>query len=171
MTSPPRGVPESRLFREIDFCSNSLVGVQIPIMVDETPMLALGYGKVPLVWLQAPADPKGERWDEVVRESTSLHPNVTVETDIAASAIRIKVLGHDVLHVITVSEVKARIPFVDFRGFGLPVVGSDSGLQIGGSTLVGNMFVGARVGFRLSLKGVPTRQRPDSQTPPEKQKQ
>src|SRR5437899_1631117 len=134
MTSPPPGTPQARLYSELDFCSNTLIGVKIPIVVDDVPMLVLGYGDVPLVWLTAPSDPKGERWVEIVRESTSLNESVNVERDVDASAIRIKIGGQDVLEVSTVSQTKARVLLIDFRVLGIPIWGNQSGLQIGGTS-------------------------------------
>lgn len=144
-------------------CSNTLVDVRVPIMVDQVPVFRLAYGKLPLVWLRAPADTKGEVWIEVVSESRSQYPNVTVETDTEASLIRIKVVGHEVLAVATVSETKAKVSLIDFSVFGIPVVGNESGLQIGGNSLVGNVFAGSAVGFHLSLKGASDKQTAESQ--------
>ncbi len=147
----PEGAPQYRLFRELEFCSNILVGVETPIMVDETAMLRIAYsGDLPLVWLMAPSDPKAERWVEVVRESRSVYPNLAVERE--AKTIRIKVVDRVALEVAAVSEAKAIVSLIDFRVFGVPVFGNEKGLQIGGSALVGNTFTGSRVGFRLSLK-------------------
>src|SRR5436190_24277266 len=103
MTSPSEGKPQYRLFREVEFCSNRLVEVPVLIMVDEVPMLRLAYGQVPLVWLQVPIRARGEAWGDAVTESRARHPSVIVETDPAASTVRVNFGGKEMLRVVTVS--------------------------------------------------------------------
>ena len=72
----------------------------------------------------------------------SLHPNISVETTESERTVLIKA-GDDMLLSVTArDDESAVVNNMDLRPIGLNIVGDGNGLQIGGSSLSGNIFSG-----------------------------
>lgn len=138
-----------RPFRELRLCSNALRGVSIPIAIDRFPILLVGQGPLPLVWLAAPVEPGVFPWPFVVSANRSSNPAVGVHFDLKKATVRVSVSGLDVLRVSKTSEESAEIAYLDLRPIGLDIIGTSSGLQAGGTHLVGNTLVDLEIGLAV----------------------
>jgi hypothetical protein len=142
---PSEYVPYSRL----ELCSNKLEGVAIPLLVRDTPLLLIGRGATPLVWLSAPTDPSGANWDFVVAASLARNPAVRVQREKSKHVLTVRVSDTVVAVVEWKGLDSARVTRLDLRPVGLNVVGDTAGLRMGGMTMSGNTVVNARVAFAL----------------------
>lgn len=126
--------------KQLTLCSNILRNVQVPIAIEGTPILLIGKGTVPLVWLAAPIGMAGQRWVYVVQASRSMNPAVTVRTDLKIGTVVVKVSGSTVISGRAVSPEQITVDKVDLRLLGLAVFGDQSGLTFGGARLQQNIF-------------------------------
>lgn len=134
-------------YRELNVCSNRLVNVRIPILMHENPVLLVGSGSYPMVWLSAPLEPGARRWGYVVKESKSLNPAVSVHIDRKQKSVNVRIEGEDVLFVQADSAVRATISRLNLRPIGLAVHGDRQGLQAGGVSLSANTFENVHTAF------------------------
>lgn len=141
-------------FRKLVLCSNMLEEVQIPISIGDQPLLLIGAGARPQVWLAAPAKPDSSEWFFVVQANRSRHPSVEVR--ISGSevnpSVSIMVAGSRVLRVESRRGGAARVTFLDLRMLGLDVTGDEKILRIGGATFLGNTISKTTIGVRLAGK-------------------
>lgn len=140
-------------YRELDFCSNRLIGVHIPIVVHENPVLLLGTGSYPLVWLAAPIEPGARRWGYIVKESKSVNPAVNVHVDKRQKSVHIRIEGKTVLFAQANSSSKATVSQLDLRPIGLAVYGDRRGLYAGGMSLASNTFENVHTAFAFGEPG------------------
>jgi hypothetical protein len=137
-------------FHELDLCSNVFTDVKVPILFRNIPVLLIGRGAVPAVWLAARADAEGTRWSFIVDKSVSRHPSVKVDVDVESYEVVVLIAGNQILRTRCVSQEKAAVTDIDLRPLGLGVEGSAVGLKIGGTTLSGNRVSGLYSAITLS---------------------
>lgn len=135
--------------KNIDFCSNRLIQVKVPISFESTPIILLGSGDLPRIWLSAPTKPSGKLWAYVVEDNRPLNPAVTVESNEREQLVLVKVSNHRVLQAKMVGPDSILVDFVDLNPIGLNVKGSSGGLSIGGTTLTNNTFENVYVAFAI----------------------
>jgi hypothetical protein len=150
MTNPIVLPPTYQPFAELRLCSNVLRDVVIPIAMERVPLLLVGHGQLPLVWLGAPVEQGVSPWSFVVSENRSTNPAVLVHIDPRKSTVRVTVSGQDVLIVFKVSDAIAEVTHLDLRPIGFDLVGTTTSLRVGGMQLVGNTLVSLEVGLSLT---------------------
>jgi len=147
-------------FRELNFCSNVLVNVPVPLSVGDQPALLVGRGlslltPVPRVWLAAPAGPESKDWVFVVEGNRPVRPLISLETDQPGGSVTVRVgglLATIVLRVKVTAPDRAVIDVLDLRPLGLVAYGTENELRIGGAVMRGNEFTNVMIGFAIGTE-------------------
>ncbi len=134
-------------FPNLAFCSNELVGGKVPISVRNFPVLLVGRGIVPLLWLAAPSEPGSKSWTYVVRESQSANPAIRVSVEKEKGVITVYTSGQEVVKARTITSERAEVSYLDLRPLGLAIEGNTSALRVSGMTLSNNTFRGLQTAF------------------------
>ena len=132
----------------VNLCSNHLTEVEIPLEFRGQPLLLVGEGAVPLLWLAAPESPGGQDLGWIVKESSSVNPAVNVDIDRKKGRVSVRVTGELVIQLEKRVET-IEILRLNLRPLGLNVVGDRKGLTIGGTLLSGNKISRSEVAFAL----------------------
>jgi hypothetical protein len=148
-------------YRELNFCSNVLINVPVPLSVGDQPALLVGRGlsllvPQPKIWLAAPLGPNSKDWGFVVEASRPLRPLITVTTDKKTGAVEVQVgglLSTVALRVRATAPDAAVIDELDLRPLGLVVYGNERGLHIGGMMMERNQFANLQVAFAIGTEG------------------
>ena len=130
-------------FNQIEIGTNSLTNVEVLFSLNDNVPLLIGFGKEPRIWLSIPADPKGGKWQKLVRDSKSLHPKVKVIRK--DGSIVIDTPDGAVLNVKKLSETMVKVVLINLRPFGINIHGDENSLMVMNSNLVGNSFVNVKV--------------------------
>jgi len=133
MTPTEKYIPDGfRPFEVLTVCSNMLRNGKAPFLFGQTIPLLVGVGeKCPLVWLSAPADPKGSTWVELVEAGKELKPEGRVYRSVETGETSILVNRLPVIECRQVDEHTGIISFLDLRPCNLNVFGDQSGLSVG----------------------------------------
>jgi len=140
-------------FDELEFCSNVFRNVRIPVGINGDPLVLVGRGPFPLVWLAAPSHPSSSTWTYVVKESLTANPGIRIEWSKSLQTLTIGVEGVAIFSVKMASFQRAAVTLLDMRPLGLNVVGNQSGLTIDGNHFSQNEIVGAGIGLNLNVPG------------------
>jgi len=140
---------------QLTLCSNVLRQVPIPLSVDAIPVLLVGKGRVPLVWLNAPIGGPEQRWSYIVRASQAANPAVVISVDVQNSAIEVRVGGQVVLKAHAVSPDEIVVSHIDLRPIGFDIQGDATKLSLGSSQLIRNTFQNVNVAFASSSGSAP----------------
>ena len=133
---------EYQPFNTLNICSNIATNYQVPIGAKNYAPLLIGKGVIPLVWIAVNNPDNTEKWRYLVSMNKSLHPDIKVEVNEAECTVVIVAGTDTLLKVKANSPDNAEIISLDLRPIGLNIVGNSGGLQVGGSSLTGNMFSG-----------------------------
>lgn len=136
----PRGYEP---FPTLVVCSNELVNVQVPLLVESKPTLLIGIGDdsaAAKIWMQRPAgSPFADTWEWVIEGNETKSSDVKL----LASGPSFGVYQNDemLLHV-TVPEAAKRADVIslDLRPFGMAIHGNMQGLTVAGRKMIGNHF-------------------------------
>lgn len=141
---------EYQPLKSLDLCSNILENVKVPILFRNVPLLLVGDGPFPLVWLAGPVDPRQEKWRWVVEKSISRSTMINVDVDGSTATVQVFAGKSQVLRVGADGPGQAKVTELDLRPLGSRVQGSSVGLDIGGTKMSGNRFVGGRAAISLA---------------------
>jgi hypothetical protein len=143
-------LPEGyRPYDKLTLCSNVLIGGGHLIQVGELLPLLVGNGEIPKVWLQAPTDPSGKQFIQLVVASVATHPAVVVS--VTDGILSVSAGGKKVLQVRGVGPDEAAVELLDLRPVGFNIYGDKNGLSAGGMQMSGNTVSGG--GTFLALGG------------------
>lgn len=137
-------------YQDLIVCSNAFRGVQIPIASGEQPILLVGRGVFPLIWLAARTAPTSSLWMYVVDASKVANAGVKVDF---GDSITVRIGPTKVISVAAETPERAIITLLDLRPLGLNIVGDTAGLQLGSNSFSHNAIVGARVGIQVGPAG------------------
>lgn len=148
----PTSLPAAfRPYHQLNFCTNLLVNVAVPILIGDTPIVLVGRGKTtPMVWLAAPREPNSADWSFVLEGNQVVKPDVEIRVDAPRRALTVLVSGAKVFEVKENGKEEATVLFIDLAPLGLSVRGDLRGLSIGGMHLHGNAFQGSFAAFAFS---------------------
>ena len=130
-------------FKEIDIGTNRLIDGLVLFALNNNVPLLIGVNGIPRVWLSIPADPKGEKWQPLVRDNKSLNPKVAVK--IEGDFVTIDTPDGIVLKVQKENENLLKVVKINLRPFGINIHGNEDSLTVMNSNLAGNMFMGVKV--------------------------
>jgi hypothetical protein len=144
------GLPETYTpFHILELCSNRFVDVTVPMAVRDFPVLLIGRGLVPIVWLGAPRQIGASDWTFVVTEGQSNNPLIQVNVDKGKGRVVIKAGGTVLLQARTASQDQAIVEKLDLRPVGLAVTGDRSALHVGTNRFSANTIQSAHTGIAL----------------------
>jgi hypothetical protein len=139
--------PEYRPYEQIILCTNSFSNVKYILEIDGHHPLLIGKSDIPEVWIMAPFDNTRKRWGFVVNKNVALHPDVRVTVN--RSGLTVKAGPTLVLTIGAYDAALVVVTQLDFRPFGMNIVGDSDGLRVGGATLKGNKMLGGNVGIAI----------------------
>src|SRR3990170_1542829 len=132
-------------FIDLAICGNRFIKGIAPFTMGDQPILLIGKGDVPAVWLIAPSSDEPDKFITLVANNESKHPQVKVEINDQSRNLHV-VLGETVL--ISVKKILnefAAVEWIDLRPVGLNIYGNEVSLNVGGMTLVGSRSEGSNV--------------------------
>jgi hypothetical protein len=141
-------LPESYApFNKLEICNNTLVNVKVPFLIGRTPLLLIGQGKSPHIWLSAPVKPKSDEWRYVVENNRSLNPAIFVEVDDQDNLVVVRINNLTIIKVIAEAEDSAICEMLDLRPIGINVYGDKNSLTVGTQKFTRNSVRNARIAF------------------------
>ena len=130
-------------YKELELAKNKLIdGIALFSVNDFIPLL-IGKGDNPEIWIYIPSDSKGESWQPLVKKNRSLHAQVQVENK--GNSVVVTTPDGIVLEVKECGDDQAVITKLNLRPFGINVFLEGKGLNVMGSSMIGNKIVGAKV--------------------------
>ncbi|WP_153773362.1 hypothetical protein [Pseudomonas sp. MNR3A] len=137
-----------RPYKNLNVCSNKLLGGGHLFSVGNKLPIIVGAGVKPQIWLYGVTSPDRARNTLLVDSSIAQHSWVRVEE--AGRQLLVKVHGSTVLRVEQTGEDQAVVSEIDLRPIGYNVHGGVSSLSIGGVQFSGSIFnnVGVVAGFK-----------------------
>ncbi len=140
------------LFEELIFCSNVIRNCNVPIVIDDRPVVLVGRGDQPKIWLWGLVDPKSKRLVPIVRSNSVLIPMTPpIKVESENNYTRVKLNDIIIIHAVKSSETTAIVDQLDMRPLGFSIYGDSSTLHVGTTTMVGNLMSGGKVFIALRL--------------------
>jgi hypothetical protein len=139
-------------FPKLVICSNTLINVDVPIIVEENFPILIGKGEPVLIrkgektkiWLNLSPGTKGKSWQPLIRANRPLHKSVKVHFEDRGTIF--VYVGNS--HILTFKEddIIPEITHLDLRPIGLNIYGNNKdGLNVGTKKLMGNIFQDVQV--------------------------
>lgn len=138
-------------FKELSFCSNTLQNCKIPIIIDDTPILLVGKGEQPQIWISAIVNQKTKKLGPVVIANSIRIATCDFKVEAKDNSTCIKFKNTVIIKATKLSDEKALIEQIDLRPFGFNIYGNSSTLNVGTNIMSGNNIAGARSFISLSL--------------------
>jgi|GEM_PF-990245 hypothetical protein len=132
-------------FQKLNLCNNALQGVQIPLTFNNIPVLLIGKGDIPRIWLSAPSNQKDLIWNYAVIDNKSISPAIRVGIDPKSSEVCLEVDKIEILRVQATSAEEANIKKLDLRPIGINIYGSETELTVGNMKILQNTFLNSIV--------------------------
>jgi hypothetical protein len=134
----------------LTLCSNILTDVRAAISFKSIPILLVGKGTFPLVWLAGPTESKRDQWRFIVAKSVSRYIPAKVDIDGEAATVAVSLGSIPLLRVRSTGVDAAEVMHVDLRPLGLDIEGSTSSLRVGKTSLSRNRIEGVQAAIALS---------------------
>jgi len=138
-------------FKELSFCSNTLQNCKIPIIIDDTPILLVGKGEQPQIWISAIVNQETNKVGPVVIANFIRIATADLNVEAKNDSTCIKFKDTVIIKATKLSDEKAEIKQIDMRPFGFNIYGDSSTLNVGANVMSGNNIAGARAFIALSL--------------------
>ena len=132
-------------FTDLAVCSNRFIKGITPFAIGDQPILLVGNGDLPSVWLSVPSSTNTGEFLSVIVDNQSRHSQIHVEICREERRVIVKARETIVISVRKILDEFAAVESIDLRPLGLSIHGSEGGLHIGGMSLVGNRSEGASV--------------------------
>jgi hypothetical protein len=136
-------------FIDLAICGNRFIRGIAPFAIGDQPILLIGKGDIPSVWLVAPSSPSNTEFLTFVANNESQHPEVNVQVFEQTRSVQVSFRGTTLISVKKILDDMAAVEQIDLRPLGLNICGSEVSLNVSGITLVGNRTEGASVLFGL----------------------
>lgn len=138
-------------FEELSFCSNILQNCNIPIVIDDRPIVLVGKGDRPQIWLWGLVDPKSKLLVPLVYSNSVRILTEPIKVESENNFTRVKLNDIIIIQAVKHSEEKAIVDQLDMRPLGFNIYGGSNILNVGTNVMVGNRIVGARAFIALGL--------------------
>lgn len=132
-------------FLDLVICGNRFIRGIAPFTISDRPVLLVGKGDLPIVWLVVPSPDAPKKFITLVANNESQHLGVIVETNNETRTVQVIMRGNILISVKKILEEMAAVESMDLRPVGLNIYGNEVSLNVGGMTLVGNRSEGASV--------------------------
>lgn len=93
-----------------------------------------------MIWVQAPTDPEGKNYVELMKASVPFHKAISVVSDVGA--LTVFASGVKILYIVYSDSDNASVEYLDLAPIGLNIHGDLEGLYVGGVTFSTNTFSG-----------------------------
>lgn len=125
-------------FEKIEIGSNLLIRGKVVIARGDSPMLLIGKGTEPRIWLGVPEKVGGVRY--LVEDNTSRSPNIRVlhKEDV----VSVYFDSNLILQTFKKTNEEATVTHVDLTPLGLTIRADLNSLTVGGNVLSSNTFDG-----------------------------
>ncbi len=145
---------EFAAFEELIFCSNILENCKIPIAIDDRPIILVGKGKQPQIWLwvraaQTTKDSTQIVLAQIVSSNSVRIPVGSITVDTVDNCTYVKIKDVVIIKAVRHSEEKATIEQIDLRPLGFSVHGDSKALGVGNTIMADNRITGTRVAIAL----------------------
>lgn len=138
-------------FEELTFCSNILQNCKIPIVIDDRPILLVGKGEQPQIWLWGVIDQKTKALLQVIKANCNMVFTSSIKVESENDSTCVKLKDTIIIKAVKLSDEKATIEQIDMRPLGFNIYGNSSTLNVGTNVMVGNRIVGGRAFIALGL--------------------
>ncbi len=138
-------------FEELSFCSNILQNCKIPIAIDDRPIVLVGKGDQPQIWLWGVVDQKTKELFQIVSSNSVRIFTAPIKVKSENDSTCVKLNDTIIIKAVKLSDEKATIEQIDMRPLGFNIYGNSSTLNVGTKVMVGNHIVGSRAFIALSL--------------------
>jgi hypothetical protein len=132
-----------RPFSELTVCGNRVTGGGLLFVLGDAPLLLVGQGSQPMIWLQAPTTPGSRQLEPIVESSISKHPAVSVIS--RHGFLDVQIANTTLVRVQRTGEQSAAIDVIDLRPIGLNITGDPSELRVAGSRHRRSSFSGGTI--------------------------
>jgi len=112
---------------------------KVPITVDGHPVFLIGKDTMKAVWLQVPT---GKEWRYEISNGES--DDSAYKVTVSENSIAVYFGPHLLLRAERKSATTLQIDHIDLTKFGLSIHGDSTSLQVGGTTIRGNIFDGVQ---------------------------
>lgn len=129
-----------RPYKRIQICSNIIEGGGVLAVIGDVPPILIGGGESPMIWIQAPTDPEGKNYVELMKASVPFHKAISVVSDVGA--LTVFASGVKILYIVYSDLDSASVEYLDLAPIGLNIHGDLEGLYVGGVTFSTNTFSG-----------------------------
>ena len=138
-------------FEELDFCSNILQNCAIPVEVDDEPIVLVGNGEQPRIWLWGLVDLKSKGLAAVVSSNINKIFTAPIKIESKDSYTCVKLNEIIIIKTVKFSDKKAVVEQLDMRPLGFNIYGNAGVLNVGTIPMVGNAIVNCRVAIALNF--------------------
>ena len=138
-------------FEELRFCSNTLQNCEIPIAIDGRPILLVGKGEQPQIWLWGLVDQKTKELVQIVSSNSVRVFTAPIKVESENDSTCVKLNDTIIIKAVKLSDENAAIEQIDMRPLGFNIYGNSSTLNVGTNVMVGNRIVGGRAFIALGI--------------------
>ena len=138
-------------FDELEFCSNILQNCNIPIAIKNEPVILIGKGERPQIWLWGLLDRKSSLLVPLVYCNSIMMITAPIKVESEKNYTRVKLKDTIIIEALKHlhSEEKAMVDQLDMRPLGFNIYGNSSTLHVGTSVMVRNRITGGNVFIAL----------------------
>ena len=138
-------------FEELEFCSNILQNCNIPIIINDKPVVLVGKGERPQIWLWGLLDPKSPLLVPLVYSNCVRLFTAPIKVESEKNYTRVKLNDTIIIEAAKHlhSEEKAMVDQLDMRPLGFNIYGNSSTLHVGTNVMVGNRISGGNAFIAL----------------------
>jgi hypothetical protein len=123
-----------------------LIDGVIPLLIDNSPLILIGKGAQPNLWLQVPNSEK--KWKFVIEKNVSKDQNIRViQFEKYLTVYQNKLI---ILHAVEENKDTINITHIDLDDFGVLVNGDLFGLNVGNNRYSKNVFKGVKTMINIS---------------------
>src|SRR5207248_2115263 len=119
-----------------DIGSNLFINGKVPIAVDSSPALLIGFGTEPKLWLAVPD--KGSTMRYLVEDNESRSKRIKVLAK--DQAVSVYCDNIPILQAVKEGDKMVKVIHIDFTPIGLAIQGDLNMLRVGKSQMSGNVF-------------------------------
>jgi hypothetical protein len=138
-----------RPYQDLAFCSNRLIGGGTPLATPLGPIVLVGKGITPQIWLWAPTSPGLDVLPSLVEGNVSRNAAIAVEVNEVEKSVAVALNGSAVVTAREIAPDMAAVTTLDLRPAGWNVYGNEGGLSAAGMTLSGNHIEGGGTLLRV----------------------
>ncbi len=123
----------------------------MPIAMDGRPILLIGKGDQPQVWLWGLANKETKELVEVVSSNSVRIVSAPIKVESENDSTCVKLNDKIIVKAVKLSDEKAMVEQIDMRPLGFNIHGDSNTLNVGTTVMVGNQMIGGQAFIALCL--------------------